>query len=150
MFAYIYLSISSGFMHILLRPSFLAEPLQCNKEDKLVPKLKLKVVLRIVCLVPVFLAPKVISYMSRSDCSLRILKTLHLVLVRWSSVSLQWCNASRIGASSVRSRDHWHSYVNHVIPNNQKHSSGWLSPTENETAVVKCNCHVKVPKYCNP
>ena len=49
---------------------------------------------------------------------------------RRSSVALQWCNASRIGASSVRSRDHRQSYVNHLIPKNQKHSYGWPSATE--------------------
>ena len=67
--------------------------------------LKLKVVLQIVCLVPVLLVPKLIFFYQQMNFSLRILKTLHLVHVRRSSVALQCCDASRIKESSVRSRD---------------------------------------------
>ena len=64
------------------------------------------------------------------SCSLRILKTLHLFCILRSSIPLQWCNTLRIWVSSVRSPDHRQSYVNHLIPMKQKHSSGWLSPTQ--------------------
>ena len=73
------------------------------------------------------------STYQQMNCSLRILKTLHLVRVRWSSVVLQWYNASRIGASSVRSSDHRQLYVNYLIPKYQKYSTGWLSAT-----TIKC------------
>ena len=77
--------------------------------------LKLKVVLQIVCLLPVLLVPKLIFYISTNELL---------------SVALQCCDASRIKESSVRSRDRRQSYVNHLLPKNQKHSSGWLSPAQ--------------------
>ena len=79
---------------------------------------------------PCFRPQKSFLTYQQMNCSLRILKTLHIVHVRKSSVDLQWCDASRIRESSVRSRDHRQSYVNYLIPKNHNHSSGWLSPTE--------------------
>ena len=79
---------------------------------------------------PCFWPQNSFSTYQQMNCSLRILKTLHLVHVRRSSVALQCCDASRIKESSVRSRDRRQSYVNHLLPKNQKHSSGWLSPAQ--------------------
>ena len=79
---------------------------------------------------PCFWPQNSFSTYQQMNCSLRILKTLHIVHVRKSSVDLQWCDASRIRESSVRSRDHRQSYFNYLIPKNYNHSSGWLSPTE--------------------
>ena len=83
------------------------------------------------------------------NCSLRILKTLHLVRVRWSSVVLQWYNASRIGASSVRSSDHRQLYVNYLIKVS-KVLNRMTECNNNKMCIKKCNCYDKVPKYCNP
>ena len=83
------------------------------------------------------------------NCSLRILKTLHLVRVRWSSVVLQWYNASRIGASSVRSSDHRQLYVNYLIKVS-KVLNRMTECNNNKMCIKKCNCYNKVPKYCNP
>ena len=99
---------------------------------------------------PYFWTQNSFSTSQQVSCSLWIFKTLHLVRVRWSSVALQWSNASRIGASSVRSRDHRQLYVNHLIPKYQKYSTGWLSATTIKFLLKKCNCYDKVPKYCNP
>ena len=82
---------------------------------------------------PHFWSPNSFYTYKEMNCSLQILKTLHLVRIRKSGVALQWCNASRIGASSVRSRDHRQLCVNHLIPKYQKYSTGWLSAT-----TIKC------------
>ena len=79
---------------------------------------------------PCFWPRNSFSTCQQVSCSLRILKTLHLLCILRSSIPLQWCNTLRIRVSSVRSPDHRQSYLNHPIPKNQKHSSGWLSPTQ--------------------
>ena len=79
---------------------------------------------------PCFWPQNSFSTCQQVSCSLRIFKTLHLLCILRSSIPLQWCNTLRIRVSSVRSPDHRQSYVNHLIPKNQKHSSGWLSPTQ--------------------
>ena len=78
---------------------------------------------------PHFCPQNSFSTYQQMNCSLRILKMLHLVRIRSSGVALQWCNASRIGASSDRSRDHRQLCVNHLIPKYQKYSTGWLNAT---------------------
>ena len=83
------------------------------------------------------------------NCSLRILKTLHLVRVRSSSVVLQWYNASRIGASSVRSSDHRQLCVNYLIKVS-KVLNRMTECNNNKMSIKKCNCYDKIPKYCNP
>ena len=79
------------------------------------------------------------STYEQMNCSLRILKTLHLVRVRWSSVVLQWYNASRIGASSVRSSDHRQLYVNYLIKVS-KVLNRMTECNNNKMSVKKCNC----------
>ena len=79
---------------------------------------------------PCFWPQNSFSTCQQVSCSLRILKTIHLLCILRSSIPLQWYNTLRIRVSSVRSPDHRQSYVNHLIPKNQMHSSGWLSPTQ--------------------
>ena len=55
---------------------------------------------------PCFWPQNSFSTYQQMNCSLRILKTLHLVHVRWSSVALQCYDASKIRASFLRSSDH--------------------------------------------
>ena len=107
---------------------------QSNKTVRLrfsIKYLKLKVVLQMVCLVPVLLAPKLIFYMSTSELLSTNFKDATFIVhlaIQYSFAMMQY--TLRIRVSSDRSPDHRQSYVNHLIPKNQKHSSGWLSPTQ--------------------
>ena len=101
---------------------------------------------------PCFWSQNSFSTYQQINCSLRILKTLHLVHVRRSSVALQCYDALRINASFLRSSDHLHrqSYFNHIRLKNQKHSSAWLSATQQWNGCSKMQILRQSSKYCNP
>ena len=99
---------------------------------------------------PCFWPQNSFSTYQQMNCSLRILKTLHLVHVRRSSVALQCCDVwelrSRLSDHAIEDNRTSITFYQRI---KSTHPDGWVQHN-NEMAVVKCKCYDKVPKHCNP
>ena len=84
--------------------------------------------------------------MLKSDWLLPILKTLHLVRLRRSTIALQWCKASR--DLGPRLSDHAitdnHTSITVYQRIKSTHPDDWVQ-LNNEISAVKCKCYDKVP-----